>query len=142
MSDRLFGLVAVLAGVAYLVGSWRIPASFLTDPFGPRVFPLIVGSVAVLCGIAIMIRPDTSPRWPDLTGWTRQACALAILIAYALTLRPGGFLLPTAVAAAVLSYQIKARPIAAVVTGVSISLFLFAVFKFALDLGLKALPSF
>ena len=59
---------------------------------------------------------------------------------YAYALKPLGFLMPTAIAAAVLSYQISPKPMPAVLTGLGLSVGLFVIFKYALGLSLFALP--
>jgi putative tricarboxylic transport membrane protein len=61
-------------------------------------------------------------------------------VAYAYALKPFGFLLPTFIAAAVLSYQISPRTWPALISGAGLSAGLFVLFKFVLGLGLVALP--
>lgn len=68
------------------------------------------------------------------------AFAVLILVGYAYALKPLGFLLPTAVAAGVLSYQISPNLKHAALTGISLSGVLFVIFKYALGLGLVAVP--
>ncbi len=139
-SDRIFGLVATVAALAYCAGALRIQTSFLGDPVGPRAFPLLVGAIAVLCGIAIMVRPDDDPDWPPVRTLGALAVTVLVLVAYAYTIRAGGFLVPTAVAAGVLSYQINPRPGAAALAGIGLSVGLFVIFRYVFGLGLFALP--
>ena len=61
-------------------------------------------------------------------------------VLYAYALRPFGFLIPTALAAAILSYQISPRVGPAALSGLGLSGGLFVLFKYALGLGLVALP--
>ena len=63
-----------------------------------------------------------------------------MLVAYAYSLKPFGFVIPTAITAAVLSYQISPRFGPAALAGAGLSVGLFLVFKYALDLGLVAFP--
>ncbi len=139
-SDRIFGAVVTLVALAYIASAAQIQTSFLADPVGPRTFPYIVGSVAALCGILLALRPDEEPQWPGLHTLGALLIAIVVLIGYAYALKPLGFLLPTAITAAILSYQISPRPVAALLSGIGLSLGLFFVFKFALGLGLVALP--
>lgn len=139
-SDRVFGLILVLLAAAYIAAAQRIEEGFMIDPVGSRAFPTIIGVLAVLCGLAIMLRPDAEPEWPDIRTTLRLVFALVVLIGYAYALHPWGFVLPTFVAAAVLSYMIEARPASAALTGAGLALGLFAIFKYALGLGLVALP--
>lgn len=140
MSDRLFGLIVLIASVAYFMAAANIPTSFLVDPVGPKVFPRLVSGIAALCALLIMLRPDDEPAWPGVATWFRLMIALLVLIAYAYTLKPLGFLIPTAVAAGVLSFQIHSRALPAILTGIGLSAGLFMLFKFALGLSLFAVP--
>jgi putative tricarboxylic transport membrane protein len=139
-SDRILGLVVVVAALAYLASAAQIQTSFFSDPLGPRAFPYLVGGLILLCGLVFIIRPDPSPAWPGARSWAALAIAAAVLVAYAFALKPLGFLVPTAVAGAILSYQIRPRLLPAVFAGCGLSVGLFAVFKFILGLSLFAFP--
>jgi len=65
---------------------------------------------------------------------------VATLVAYAYLLKPLGFLIPTALAAGFLSYRISPRPVHAMATGVGLSVGLYLLFRYALGLGLFAVP--
>lgn len=140
MSDRLFGVIVLFGSIAYFLASSSIPTGFLVDPVGPKLFPKLVSGIAALCAILIILKPDEEPEWPGAGTWFRLAIALGILVAYAYTLKPLGFLIPTAVAAGVLSYQIRANLSAAILTGLGLSGGLYIIFKFALGLSLLAVP--
>jgi len=139
-SDRIFGLVVLGVALAYIASALQIQASFLSDPVGPKVFPLVIGGVAVLASLVLLLRPDENPEWPHGATWLHLVIALVVLVAYAYALRPLGFLLPTAVAAGVISYQISPQTRTAALAGVGLSAGLFVIFKYALGLGLVALP--
>ncbi|MFQ5622610.1 MAG: tripartite tricarboxylate transporter TctB family protein [Paracoccaceae bacterium] len=139
-SDRILGLVVVCVALAYIASAVQIQTSFLSDPVGSKTFPIIIGSVAAICGAMLVLRPDEDPDWPALRTFGALAVTVIVLVIYAYSLRPLGFLLPTAVASGVLSYQISERVRFAAFTGIGLSLVLFFVFKYALGLGLVALP--
>ncbi len=139
-SDRIFGLVALFVALAYIASATQIQTSFLADPVGPRAFPILVGAVAALSALAMIVRPDPDPAWPTGRTWISLAVAVLVLVGYAYTLKPLGFIVPTAIAAGVLSYQLSPRPVAAAVTGVALSVGLFVLFRYALGLGLIPLP--
>ncbi|MGI9332437.1 MAG: tripartite tricarboxylate transporter TctB family protein [Gammaproteobacteria bacterium] len=140
MSDRIFGAAMIVVALAYIASATQIETSFLSDPVGPKTFPIIIGGVAAIGGLLVLVRPVADPNWPG--GWTVVNIAIAVvaLVAYAYSLRPFGFLIPTALAAGVLSYQIRPRARAAAVTGLGLSVGLFFIFKYALGLGLFAFP--
>lgn len=140
MSDRIFGLLTIAVALAYIASATQIQTSFLSDPVGPKAFPILIGAIAALCAIAMLLKPDEDPHWPDRRTLLKLGIALVTLIAYAYTLRPLGFLIPTALASGLLSYQIRARAVPAVLTGLGLSVGLFLIFKYALGLGLFAVP--
>jgi len=139
-SDRIFGLVLALVALAYIASAFQIQASFLSDPVGPRTFPIIIGIIGALSSMFLVFRPDPEPVWPVARTFGALAVAVIVLVLYAYALRPLGFLLPTAIAAAVLSYQISPRPKYAALAGLGLSVGLFLIFKYALGLGLVPFP--
>jgi len=140
VSDRIFGLVTVTVALGYVLGATHIQTSFLSDPVGPRTFPYMIGGVMALCGLAVLARPDPDPRWPGPRAFAALALTVATLVAYAYLLKPLGFLIPTALAAGFLSYRISPRPVHAMATGVGLSVGLYLLFRYALGLGLFAVP--
>lgn len=139
-SDRIFGLVVVLVALAYVASATQVQTSFLSDPVGPKAFPMIVGSIAALCGAVMVLRPDEEPDWPELRTFGALLVSVVALVIYAYALKPLGFLIPTAIIAALLSYQINPRALPAVLSGFGLSIGLFVLFKFILGLGLTGLP--
>ena len=135
-TDRIFGFCVIGVALAYIASAAQIQVGFLSDPVGSRTFPYIVGAVALICALAIILRPDGEPGWPSLATFGRIGLALVVMYGFALALRPLGFLIPAALASAILSYLISPRPLAAALCGLGLSVTLFAIFKFALGLGL------
>ena len=139
-SDRIFGLVVLMTALAYIASATQIQSSFLADPVGPKAFPILVGAVAVLSSLVLIFRPDDDPEWPPIRTFGSLLVAVIVLVGYAYALRPFGFIVPTAIAAAILSYQISPRALPAALTGVGLSVGLFVLFKYALGLGLVPFP--
>ena len=139
-SDRIFGLVVLVVALAYIASATQIESSFLSDPVGPRTFPIGIGLVAAVSAVFMIVRPDEDPNWPPLRIFGVLAIAALVLIVYALMLKPLGFLLPTAISPAILSYQLSDRPGPAALAGIGLSIGLFLIFKYALGLGLVAFP--
>src|SRR5210317_648479 len=131
-SDRIFGLVGLLIALAYMASATQVQTSFLSDPVGPKTFPLMIGAVAAISCLVMLFRPDPDPDWPDAPTWGALALAVVVLVGYAYALKPLGFLLPTAIAAGILSYQISPNRKAAAIAGVCLSIGLFVLFRFAL----------
>lgn len=139
-SDRIFGLVTLIGALAYIASALQIETSFMSDPVGPKTFPIIIGVIASISGLYLMIRPDDEPEWPARRSFAALGIAVIVLVAYAYSLKPLGFLIPTAIAATILSYQISPRTKPAIIAGFGISIGLFVLFKYALGLGLVAFP--
>ncbi len=139
-SDRIFGLVVLMGALAYMASATQIQTSFLADPVGPKAFPMLVGAVAAISALVLIFKPDPDPNWPVLRTFGSLGIAVIVLICYAYALKPLGFIIPTAITAAILSYQISPRPVPAIAAGAGLSVGLFVLFKFALGLGLIAFP--
>ena len=140
ISDRIFGLVVIVVALAYIASAFQIQTSFLSDPVGSKTFPILLGAIAILCGLVVAFRPDAEPEWPGPARFVKIVAACAVMILYAYSLKPLGFLAPTAVAAGLLSWLILPRPGFNVAAGLGLSVGLFFVFKYALGLGLVAFP--
>ena len=140
LTDRIFGLVTILVAFMYIMSATQIQASFLTDPVGSKTFPIIVAIVAAICGGVMILRPDAEPDWPE--GYTLLSIIISVflLVGYSYALKPMGFLIPTAIVAGAISFQISPRPRFAALAGIGLSVGLFVLFKFILGLGLTGLP--
>lgn len=140
MSDRIFGLIVIAVALGFIASATQIQVSFLADPVGPKTFPYLVGGVLIVAALSIVLKPDPEPDWPPLSTFGRIAITIVVLIGYTYALRPLGFIIPTVLAAGFISYQISPRPLAAALTGLGLAFGLFLIFKYALGLGLVALP--
>ena len=139
-TDRIFGVVVILVALALIASAYNLPAGNIFDKLGPKAFPIVIATGLILSAFFVVLRPDAEPDWPDMRTIGALSIPTVVLIAYAYALRPFGFLFPTAIAAGVLSYQISPRKVPAILTGIGLSVGLFVVFKYALGLGLVALP--
>ena len=140
MSDRITGLIVAVLALAFFASASQLESPFFADPVGPKTFPYIIASIAFISGVTMVVLPDPEPKWPGLAMLGRISIAVVVLVFYAYALKPLGFLLPTALAAGALSYQIVPKRLASALIGIGLSGGLFIVFKFALGLGLFALP--
>ena len=140
MTDRIFGLIILCVALAFVASATQIQIGFLTDPLGPKVFPMLVGGIAIVSALVVILRPDSEPGWPSILTFGKLGFATAVLVVFAYSLRPFGFLIPTALASGVLSFQIQPRPLTALLAGIGLSVGLFVIFKFALGLGLDPFP--
>ncbi len=140
MSDRILGGACVLLAAFYIWAATQIQLSFLSDPVGPRTFPIIIGVMVGLAGLVILLRPDPEPDWPARSQLVEIGAAVVVLVGYAQLLPELGFLISTAIAAAYLSWRLGAAPIAAVVAGLAISIGIYVIFHLILGLSLARGP--
>lgn len=139
-SDRILGAVVLVVALAYVASATQIRTSFLSDPVGPRSFPIAVGLIAALASVWLIVKPDADPEWPRARTFGALAIATFVLVAYAYALKPLGFLVPTAIAAGLLSFQIHPNWRTAALSGIGLSVGLFVLFRFALGLSLLGFP--
>ena len=140
MSDRIFGGVGLLFALLFIWAAFHIELSFISDPVGPRTFPIIVAVVMAVASLVIIIKPDVKPQWPRMARLLEIAIAAGVMVAYALALPVAGFLIATAVAAAFLTWRLGTEPLWAVVSGVLTSIGIYTVFHLILGLSLARGP--
>ncbi|MGR3539991.1 MAG: tripartite tricarboxylate transporter TctB family protein [Hasllibacter sp.] len=140
VSDRVFGLIVLLGSVAYFYAATQIRPGFGFDKMGPRAFPMGLGIAGALTGLVMVLRPDPEPGWPGPGALIQIAVATLVMLGFALALKEVGFLISGAVAAGILAWQIQPRPLAAVASGLALSVGLWLVFTYALGLNVPALP--
>ena len=140
MSDRVLGACGLLLAAFYIWGATLIQVSFISDPVGPKTFPMIIGGLLGVASLYMVFRPDPEPVWPAFGRLFEIAVAAALFVAYALVLPEIGFVIATAVAAAFLSWRLGAGPVAAIIAGICISLGIYVIFHLVLGLSLARGP--
>ena len=134
-SDRIFGLIILITAVAYIAAATQIQTNMFSGEYLPKLFPLLIGGVAAISSLVLMFKPDPDPDWPMSRTWGNLLVAVIVLAVYSVMILPLGFILPTAIAAMILSYQISPNAKTAIPAGIGLSLGLFVIFKFVLMLG-------
>ena len=141
MADRIFAGVLLLVAVAYtFIAFTAISAPFQYDPLGPESWPRIIGIVAVLCAVAILVRPDIARLDVSLGTLGRLAVVVVLLMLYAGFYRPLGFIISTVLFATALSMMLGARPLPALLFGLATGIIGFFVGTILLELNLPAGP--
>ena len=139
-SDRLLGAACLALGAAFIWGATSIETGFIVDPLGPSSFPIIIGSVLAISAAVILARPDPEPEWPSAARLAEIGLAIGVLVAYALLLKPLGFVPATTLGAAALGWRLGARPVWAMVSGVGIAVGIYVIFHLILGLSLAKGP--
>lgn len=140
VSDRILGALGFALGAAYVWGATRIETGFIADPLGPQTFPIIIGSLMMVASAFVLFRPDPDPHWPPRAKALEVLGAVIILIGYGMALDVVGFVIATAVVAALLGWRLGSRPPWAAVSGIGISVGIYAIFHVVLGLSLVKGP--
>ncbi|MEZ5778055.1 MAG: tripartite tricarboxylate transporter TctB family protein [Paracoccaceae bacterium] len=140
MGDRIFGGIGFALAAFFIWQATRIQTSFISDPVGPKTFPIIIGLLLGVSSIAIILRPDEKPNWPPLGRLAEIGIAAVILLVYAYALPQAGFVISTALAAAFLSWRLGTRPLHAILSGIATSFGIYVVFHLILGLSLAKGP--
>ena len=95
--DRIWGIVILIFGGAYLIEGIRIPPAAFGDPLGPRIFPTILGISMAACGAYLLIKPEPRGAQPILVrgSFIQVLILCALLLLYAISLPWLGYLLAT-----------------------------------------------
>ncbi len=140
MGDRAFGAIGLALAAFFIWQATQIQTSFISDPVGPKAFPIIIGGVLGIASLVMLLRPDPRPDWPAAGPFLEIAGAVVVMVLYALALPVAGFVIATAVASGILSWRLGTRPLTAALAGVLISLGIYAVFHLILGLSLATGP--
>ncbi len=124
----------------YIYFAMQTQIGFISDPLGPRAFPVIIGIVLAVAGGYTFVRPDPTPDWPALGKLLEIVFAVAVMIAYTYALPKIGFTVSTAFASGILSWRLGAHPVKAGIAGVVIAVSIFVVFRLVLNLSLAIGP--
>ncbi|MDY8108681.1 tripartite tricarboxylate transporter TctB family protein [Fulvimarina sp. 2208YS6-2-32] len=140
MTDRIFGSLMVLLAAFFIWAAFQIQLSFITDPLGPRAFPIIIGVVLGLCGLVVLLKPDPEPEWPQLSRMLEIAAATIVFLAYGQLLPELGFLICTFFAGGYLAWRLGCGWLEAIVAGAGTSIGIYVVFHLILGLSLARGP--
>lgn len=128
-NDALSGLIIIVLSLAMIAFTATFPA-FPGQKFGPALFPRILGTGLILCGLlliwnGIAARRAAGAPWIEIAPWVREpwrlgsfVLVIALLIAYILVSETVGFI-PVALAFLLaLFFWLGVRPVTAVLTAI------------------------
>lgn len=140
------GLVAIAVGGIYLVTALLLPNMTMGDRLGPKLFPTILGVIAILAGLILCIgdkRPGKASKKPDFAFaarkdiWIKILLCTAVGIVYGLVIDSVGFLLSTTVFMLFITMLInKGRIGQNVIVALSFTILSYLIFGVALKLSL------
>ena len=144
--NLITGIIAVAIGGIYLVTAMLLPEMRMGDRLGPKLFPTLVGTLAILSGLVLVIqerKPEKRSKKADFGFVTHRQVWIKILlttvvgIAYGLVMDSLGFLIPTTLFMLFISTLInRGRLVQNLVLAVAFSVITYGVFAVALKLSL------
>ncbi|HSV55819.1 MAG TPA: tripartite tricarboxylate transporter TctB family protein [Magnetospirillaceae bacterium] len=144
--NTLTGIIAVAVGGIYTITAIMLPEMRMGDRLGPKIFPVIVGSLSVLAGLILILgdlRKGKTSAKTDFNFlehksiWIKILLTTAAGIIYGLTLEILGFLIPTTLFMLFISTLInKGRIVQNLVLSAAFTAISYGVFAVALRLSL------
>jgi hypothetical protein len=139
--DLLAGLIFIVFGALFALGATGYDFGDPVRP-GPGFYPLVVGALLVVLGIAIIIRSavedDAGPV--TLPSWRAVILIVGGLVVFALTVRGAGLVPATFLAALLASLASRqTSPLGAVVMAAGLTALSVLIFVVALSLRLPLL---
>ncbi|WP_144183938.1 tripartite tricarboxylate transporter TctB family protein [Elioraea rosea] len=131
VNEAVIGVLLIVLAVAVFLATASFPR-IPGQPYGPDLFPRLVGALLGLAGVMMIIRGVAmTPRRPlvEFPEWARShraagaiVLALASVIAYILVSDTVGFVISAAVMLLVLMLYLRVRPHVAVIASVATTL--------------------
>lgn len=136
MYVRLFSAIWLLLCISLAFVAWGFQAPFAYDPVGPRAYPLLLLALMGAGSLWLVIKPGLMEQQLHIPTLKRSAMCVLVLLAYALTFEPLGFVLSTTVAVFLLGLLFTGRPVPCLISAVLMGILLFVLFDYLLDVPL------
>ena len=136
MYVRLFSAVWMLLCAWLAVIAWGFQAPFAYDPVGPRAYPLLLLALMGAGSLWLVFKPGMLEQRLDLPTALRSALCVVVLLAYALTFEPLGFVISSSLATFALGLLFTGRPLPCAVSAVAMGVLLYVLFDLLLDVPL------
>jgi putative tricarboxylic transport membrane protein len=145
-TNFLTGLIGIVLGGFYIVTAMLLPQMRMGDRLGPKLFPIVVGTVAVVAGIALIIqdkRPGKASKHTDFgfikynSVWIKIALTTVAGILFGVVIDSLGYMLATTLFMFFVTSLInRGRHVQNVVVAVLFAVITYGVFGLALQLSL------
>jgi putative tricarboxylic transport membrane protein len=135
MIDRVFGVFLLLLGVFVLYGGLMLQVPFSYDPLGPKAFPIILGVLLSVLSVVVIVKPQAT-KFPGLNTELKTVLIVVLLVMYQVTFNVLGFLLSTTFLVFFIAKIFKGTTLQAFSAGIGVSLCVYGIFSFLLDVPL------
>jgi putative tricarboxylic transport membrane protein len=136
LTDRITGGLLLIVTLGYAYQAYHLKVGFMSDPIGPKAFPLIIAGFLALFSLYLLVKPDEEPEWPVWKVWRNKSFVLLSFVFYAYTLVPLGFLLSTTLEITFLAFMFKGKIWKGLVAAIASSLILYSLFEYLLGIPL------
>lgn len=152
--NMITGLVAMLIGIAYSWGAWTLPRASFGSPTGHIIYPIMLGAIMTLLGLALSAKELLSkdkadnkagPKFGKLTRHGREiALAIAASMGYALVFKPLGYVISTILYLGAVLFLVNGREKIGrtVLVAVLFSVGVYVLFSVLLGIQLPRMPIF
>lgn len=137
-SDRVFALLWALVLLWYGYTALQFQVDFSYEPVGPKAFPLLLTVLMAACVAYLLVRPDREPAWPERSLAAKLAIMVLVLALYGAFFVDVGFIVATALMTLAVGRLYDGSWVGSAVAGVAISLGLYLLFEYLLDVALPA----
>lgn len=145
-TNFITGIVSIVLGLVYTITAMQLPRMAMGDKLGPKVFPYVIGTVAIITGIA-MILQDRNPAKKSKKAefgfiqhkavWIKIALISIAGIIFGLVINSVGYMIATAFFMFFVSILInKNRYVQNFIIAVLFAVITYGVFAVALKLSL------
>ena len=97
LGNRVWGIILCAVGIYYLIEGINLPPAAIGDPLGPLVFPSLLGSSMIGCGVYLAVRPGPRTSQPVLSrrAFPQVLILFVLLLLYSAAIPWMGYLLST-----------------------------------------------
>lgn len=145
-TNIITGIISIVLGLFYTITAMLLPRMAMGDKLGPKIFPYVVGTVAIITGIALVLQ-DRNPAKKSKKAefgfakhksvWIRIALISIVGIIFGLVIDSVGYMISTAVFMFVVAILInKNRYVQNLIIALLFAIITYGVFAVALKLSL------
>lgn len=141
MSQRIFGVVLLLACAGLSIVAWGYHAPFSYEPVGPRAYPLLLLILMGLGAVYLLVKPASNTSHSDEPPLDRHVIrkvvsCVAIFTLYAALFEPLGFVPASLIFGIAMARLYEGTWKASVISGVALAIGLYLLFDKILDVPL------
>ncbi len=141
MSQRVFGVVLLLACAGLAIIAWGYHAPFSYEPVGPRAYPMLLLILMAMGAVYLLVKPASATSHSDEPQLDRHVIrkvvgCVVILTIYAALFQPLGFVPASLIFGIAMARLYEGTWVASAISGVVLAVGLYLLFDKILDVPL------